>query len=121
MDEKVPVVRWRWVLSKAPIDMLVLAVIYFVLVNSGETFTRPRPQAMEFSEDFGFLSALKGMFGLETNQAKNQIYELLEPLRKRMECARLAKDLNNPWIEEHCLKGLPNKKTTSRQNWNFGF
>ena len=110
-----------YLLSKAPKDMLVLVVIYFVLVNSGETFTRPRPQAMEFSEDFGFLSALKGMFGLETNQAKNQIYELLEPLRKRMECARLAKDLNNPWIEEHCLKGLPNKKTTSRHNWNFGF
>lgn len=35
LDEKVPVVRWRWVLSKAPIDMLVLAVMYFVLVNSG--------------------------------------------------------------------------------------
>ena len=104
-------------------DMLVLAVIYFVLINSGETFTRPRPQAIEFSNNFGFLSVLKAMFGIVTNQERNEIYEQLEPLRKKMKCARKAKDLNKPWIEEHCLNGLkfPNQNPSSHQNWNFGF
>ena len=87
-------------------DMLVLAVIYFVLINSGETFTRPRPQAIEFSKNFGFLSLLKAMFGIVTNQERNEIYEQLEPLRKKLKCARMAKDLNKPWIEEYYLNGL---------------
>ena len=104
-------------------DMLILAVIYFVLINSGESFTRPRPQAIEFSKNFGFLSVLKAMFGIETNQERNEIYEQLEPLRKKMKCARKAKDLNKPWIEEYCLNGLkfPNQNPSSHQNWNFGF
>ena len=101
-----------------PKDMLVLAVIYFILINSGETFTRPRPQAIEFSNNFGFLSVLKAMFGIVTNQERNEIYEQLEPLRKKLKCARM------PWIEEYCLNDLqlPNKNPpTSHQNWNFGF
>ena len=104
-------------------DMLVVAVIYFVLINSGETFTRPRPQAIEFSNSFGFLSVLKAMFGIVTNQERNEIYEGLEPLRKKLKCARMAKDLNKPWIEEYCLNGLqfPNQNPSSHQNWNFGF
>ena len=104
-----------------PKDMLVLAVIYFILINSGETFTR-RP--IEFSNKFGFKSLLKTMFGIVTNQERNEIYEQLEPLRKKLKCARMAKDLNKPWIEEYCLNGLqlPNKNPpTSHQNWNFGF
>ena len=103
----------------SPKDMLVLAVIYFVLVHSGETFTRPRPQALEFSKAFGFISALKAMFGLD--REKNEIYEKLEPLRKKMSCARLARDLNKRWIEWYCLKGMPNKKPSNYPNWNFGF
>ena len=103
----------------SPKDMLVLAVIYFVLVHSGETFTRPRPHALEFSKDFGFISALKAMFGLD--REKNEIYEKLEPLRKKMSCARLARDLNKRWIEWYCLKGMPNKKPSNYPNWNFGF
>ena len=105
-----------------PKDMLVLAVIYFILINSGETFTRPRP--IEFSNKFGFKSLLKTMFGIVTNQERNEIYEQLEPLRKKLKCARMAKDLNKPWIEEYCLNGLQlsNKNPpTSHQNWNFGF
>ena len=106
-----------------PKDMLVLAVIYFALINSGETFTRPRPQAIEFSKNFGLLSLLKAMFGIVTNQDRNEIYEQLEPLRKKLKCARMAKILNKPWIEEYCLNGLqlPNQNLTSHQNWNFGF
>ena len=101
-----------------PKDMLVLAVIYFILINSGETFTRPRPQAIEFSKHFGFLSSLKAMFGMVTNQERNEIYEQLEPLRKKLTCARMAKDLNNPLIEENCLNGLqlPNRNPTIHQN-----
>ena len=105
-----------------PKDMLVLAVIYFILINSGETFTRSRP--IEFSNKFGFKSLLKTMFGIVTNQERNEIYEQLEPLRKKLKCARMAKDLNKPWIEEYCLNGLQlsNKNPpTSHQNWNFGF
>ena len=108
-----------------PKDMLVLAVIYFILINSGETFTRSRP--IEFSNKFGFKSLLKTMFGIVTNQERNEIYEQLEPLRKKLKCARMAKDLNKPWIEEYCLNalpGLPNKKPFvygAYRNWNFGF
>ena len=103
----------------SPKYILFPAVIYFVLVHSGETFTRPRPQALEFSKAFGFISALKAMFGLD--REKNEIYEKLEPLRKKMSCARLARDLNKRWIEWYCLKGMPNKKPSNYPNWNFGF
>ena len=95
----------------SPKYILFPAVIYFVLVHSGETFTRPRPQALEFSKAFGFISALKAMFGLD--REKNEIYEKLEPLRKKMSCARLARDLNKRWIEWYCLKGMPNKKPSN--------
>ena len=71
------------------------------MVHSGETFTRPRPQDLEFSEAFGFVSALKAKFRLD--REKNDIYEQLEPLRKKMSCARLARDLNKRWIEWYCL------------------
>ena len=111
----------------APKVKLVLAVICFVLINSGETFTGPRPRFVEIDKNWrtGFLEGLKAMFGLQ--KEKNENYEQLEPLRKKMKCARLAKDLNKPWIEEYCLNalpGLPNKKPFvygAYRNWNFGF
>ena len=56
----------------SPKDILLPAVIYFVLVHSGETFTRPRPQDLEFSEAFGFVSALKAKFRLD--REKNDIH-----------------------------------------------
>ena len=89
------------------------------MVHSGETFTRPRPQDLEFSEAFGFVSALKAKFRLD--REKNDIYEQLEPLRKKMSCARLARDLNKRWIEWYCLKGMPDKKPSIHPNRNFGF
>ena len=115
----------------SPKDILFPAVIYFVLVHSGETFTRPRPQALEFSQAFGFISAFKAMFGLD--REKNEIYEQLQPLRKKMSCSRLARDITKrrfrnrshgfarSLIEWHCLKGMPHKKPSIYPNWNFGF
>ena len=109
--------RFRTMELKAILTLIVL----FSLVNFGATFVRPRPQLIEFSQDFGFLKALKNMFGIERKPEKNEINpEQFESLRKKLRCATWARYYQLPYFENYCLAAL-NKKTPKIQRHVFDY
>ena len=104
--------------------VFVLTIISLIWINSGESFVRPRPGFVEFSQDFGFVSFLKRMFGF--GQETNPVHEQLALWRKKKQCARWAQKypMNLPGMEEICLKNLLGQKEKGPRkvyDWNIGF
>ena len=107
--------------------VFVLTVISLIWINSGESFVRPRPGLVELSsQDFGFVSFLKRLFGFAQDDTKNPVHEQLALWRKKIQCVRWAQKYVTklPGMEEICLKNLLGQKAKGPRkvyDWNIGF
>ena len=101
---------------------ILIFVLFLSLVNPGSTFVYPRPQLIEFSQDYGFLRAFKNMLGIETDQDKNQINpDQFELLRKKLRCATWANYYQLPHLQDFCLDSLDKKKALKPQRHIYDY
>ena len=97
---------------------ILVVTISLVLLHSGSAFFRPRPQLIEMHEDSennGFLSGLKKLFGFldskpkEIEVTKEEEIGPEEFRRRKLQCAIWAKYYHIGWMEAFCLKALKNE------------